>query len=108
MRLQELMDIVIIVELSTTFLKIVDPAETCALNRRRKVLLYSTVLYVSHKGAGSAHATHILLKSRDRPGKSRAAFSNPLDRLHYIRKKYVRCGSPYALDAMLELLFKRQ
>jgi hypothetical protein len=46
------------------------------------------------------------LSNADSPEASRANFPNPLDRLHYIRKKYVRRGSPYALDVMLELLFK--
>lgn len=46
------------------------------------------------------------LSNADSPEVSRADFPNPLDRLYYIRKKYVRRGSPYALDAMLELLFK--
>jgi hypothetical protein len=31
---------------------------------------------------------------------------NPLDRLRLIRMKYIRRGTPYALDAMLDLLFK--
>jgi hypothetical protein len=46
------------------------------------------------------------LTSADSAEISRAEFSNPLDRLHCIRKKYVRRGSPYPLDAMLDLLFK--
>ena len=46
------------------------------------------------------------LSSPDYPEMSRVDFPNPLDRLHYIRKMYVRRGSPYALDAILELLFK--
>jgi hypothetical protein len=46
------------------------------------------------------------LTSLDSPEVSRAEFHNPLERLHYIRKKYVRRGSLYALDAMFELLFK--
>ena len=46
------------------------------------------------------------LTSQDSPEVSRAEFHNPLERLHYIRRKYVRRGSLYALDAMFELLFK--
>ncbi|PVH68885.1 hypothetical protein DL98DRAFT_627833, partial [Cadophora sp. DSE1049] len=46
------------------------------------------------------------LSGADSPEASRADFPNPLDRLHYIRRKYVRRGSPYALDAIFELLFK--
>jgi hypothetical protein len=46
------------------------------------------------------------LTSPDSPEVSRTEFAIPLDRLHHIRRKYIRRGSPYALDAMLELLFK--
>ena len=46
------------------------------------------------------------LTSLDSLEVSQTGFPIPLDRLHHIRKKYVRRGSPYALDAMLELLFK--
>ncbi|KAH8591926.1 hypothetical protein B0O99DRAFT_631472 [Bisporella sp. PMI_857] len=46
------------------------------------------------------------LTAPDRPEASRTQYPSPLDRLHYIRTKYVRRGSPYPLDAMLDLLFK--
>jgi hypothetical protein len=46
------------------------------------------------------------LSSADAAEISRTEFPSPLDRLHFIRKKYVRRGNPYPLDAMLELLFK--
>jgi hypothetical protein len=46
------------------------------------------------------------LTGPDRPEASRTHFPNPLDRLHHIRMKYIRRGSPYPLDALLDLLFK--
>ena len=46
------------------------------------------------------------LSSPDQPETSRAHFPDSLDRLHHIRMKYVRRGTPYPLDTMLELLFK--
>jgi hypothetical protein len=46
------------------------------------------------------------LASPDSPEGSRTEFPNPLDRLHHVRKTYIRRGSPYALDAMFELLFR--
>ena len=50
-------------------------------------------------------AYHNLI-SADASDNSRAEFPNPLGRLHFIRKKFVRRGTPYPLDAMLELLFR--
>ncbi|KAH8591886.1 hypothetical protein B0O99DRAFT_690186 [Bisporella sp. PMI_857] len=46
------------------------------------------------------------LTGLDRLEASRTQDPNPLNRLHYIRTKYVRRGSPYPLDGMLDLLFK--
>jgi hypothetical protein len=49
MLLQELMNLVVIVKLSTTLLKMLDPVEAYILNIGSKVLLYSTALYISHE-----------------------------------------------------------
>jgi hypothetical protein len=46
------------------------------------------------------------LTGPDRLIASRTHFPIPLDRLHHIRAKYVRRGTPYPMDAMLDLLFK--
>ena len=47
MLLYELMYFVIIVELGTTLLEMLDPIEACVLNLRRKVLFHSTAFKVS-------------------------------------------------------------
>ena len=59
---QELMNLVIIMELSTTPLKMLDPVKTCILNIKRKTLFHSTVFYISHKHTGSIQATDISSK----------------------------------------------
>jgi hypothetical protein len=46
------------------------------------------------------------LTGSDGPEASRTESPNPWARLHHIRTKYIRHGSPYPLDAMLDLLFK--
>jgi hypothetical protein len=65
MYLEELMDVVIIVKLSTTPLQMLHPVQTCVLNFGGETLLYSTALYISNEPSGSVHATDALLeKSR--------------------------------------------
>ena len=49
MLLQELMHLVVIVKLSTAFLKMLDPIETCILDLGRKTVLNSTALDVGYK-----------------------------------------------------------
>jgi hypothetical protein len=63
MLLQELMDLVVIVELSTTLLKMLDPVEACILNLGSKALLYSTAFDISDEHTGSALIADILLES---------------------------------------------
>jgi hypothetical protein len=60
MYLEELMDVVIIVKLSTNPLQMLDPVQTCVLNFRRETLLYSTALYTSNEPSRSVHATDVL------------------------------------------------
>ena len=62
LHLQELVDLVVVMELVTTILKMEHLVETCILSLRRKTLLYPTALHVDYKRIGSAHATDILLK----------------------------------------------
>jgi len=60
--LEELMDLVVVVKLSITLLKTMNPMETCVPDLWRKILLYSTTLYVSHKCTGSHLSANILLE----------------------------------------------
>ena len=62
MLLQKLMDLIIVVELFTTLLKMPDPVKTCVLDLRRKPFIHSTALHISHEHNWSAQATDILLK----------------------------------------------
>jgi hypothetical protein len=57
------MDLVIVVKLSTTLLKMLDLVETCILYLRRKALLYTTTLYISNQHSGSIYVIYVLLKS---------------------------------------------
>jgi hypothetical protein len=49
MLLQDLMDLVVVTELSTTISKMLSPVETCILNLWRKTFLYLTAFYVSRE-----------------------------------------------------------
>jgi hypothetical protein len=60
MNLQELMDLVVVVELFITLLKMLDPVETCILNLRRNALLHSTARYIINECTRSVDATDIL------------------------------------------------
>jgi hypothetical protein len=60
--LEELMDLVIVVKLSITLLKMLNPVKTCVLDLCRKILLYSTTLYVSDKCTRGLMFADILLK----------------------------------------------
>jgi hypothetical protein len=62
MYLEELMDLVVVVKQSTTLLKMLNPVEACILDLWRKTLLYSTILYVSHKRTRSLLSANILLE----------------------------------------------
>jgi hypothetical protein len=57
------MNLVIVIECSTTILKMLDPVAACILNFGGKALLYSTVFYVSRKSSGSRLATDVSLES---------------------------------------------
>jgi hypothetical protein len=56
------MDLVIVVELSTTPLNMLDPVEACIVYLWRKALLYSTAFYISRESAESMQATNISLE----------------------------------------------
>jgi hypothetical protein len=43
MYLEELMDMVVVVKLSTALLKMLNPVETCVPDLKRKMLLYPTI-----------------------------------------------------------------
>jgi hypothetical protein len=60
MHLQKLVDLVVVIDLSTTLLKMLHLVETCILNLWRKGLLYLTPLHISQKDARSIQATDIL------------------------------------------------
>jgi hypothetical protein len=60
--LQEPIDLVVVMELFTTLLKMLDLVETCVLNLRRKKLLHLTTVNISHKDSGGAHAIDVLLE----------------------------------------------
>ena len=62
MLLQKLIDLIVVVELFTTLLKMLDPVETCVLDPRRKPFMHSTALHISHENTWSAQVTDILLK----------------------------------------------
>ena len=62
MLLEELIHLVVVVKLSATLLKMLDPVETCILNLRRKTALNSTTLDVSYKYTRSIQATDVLLQ----------------------------------------------
>jgi hypothetical protein len=45
--LKELMDLVVVIKLSITLLKMPNPVKTCVPDLRKKILLYSTTLHQS-------------------------------------------------------------
>jgi hypothetical protein len=47
------MYLVVVIELSTTFLKVLDPVHACILNFWRKALLHPNASHVFGKNAGS-------------------------------------------------------
>lgn len=53
MNLEKVVDLVVIVKLSITFLKMPNPVEACAPNLGRKTLLHSSACNVCHKHARS-------------------------------------------------------
>jgi len=55
------MHFVVIIELSTALLKILDLVETCISNLRRKTTLNLIALDVGYKYTGSVQATDVLL-----------------------------------------------
>ena len=63
MYLKELIDFVVVVNLSTTLLKMLNPVETCIPDLLRKTLLYSTTLYLSHKCTRVLLSAYILLET---------------------------------------------
>jgi hypothetical protein len=54
--------LVIVIKLSTTLLKMLNPVEICILNLWRKALLHLTALYISRKNPRGAQATDVLLE----------------------------------------------
>jgi hypothetical protein len=64
MNLKELMDFVVVVKLSTTLLKMLNPVETCVLDPWRKILLYYTRASISNKRTRSAYSTNVLSEGR--------------------------------------------
>ena len=68
MYLEELIDLIVVVKLSTALLEMLNPVETCVFGLWRKTLLYSATLYVSYKCSRSLLSANILLKrSRKKP-----------------------------------------
>jgi hypothetical protein len=63
MHLQELMNLIAVMELSVTLLKMLYPVETCILNLWRKALLHSNVFNISDDHTGSALIADILHES---------------------------------------------
>jgi hypothetical protein len=59
---EELMNLVVIVKLSTSLLKMLNPIETGVLDLERKKLINEVFRYVNHKRAGSPLSANILLK----------------------------------------------
>jgi hypothetical protein len=62
-RLQELMNLVVVIQLGLAFLKMLDPIETCVLNLGRKALFHLTTAYISNKHTRSAQVTDVLLEN---------------------------------------------
>jgi hypothetical protein len=62
MYLEKLMDVIIILKLSTALLKMQDPVETRVPDLWRKTQLYSTTLYASHKCTGVLLSAKIFLQ----------------------------------------------
>ena len=62
MFLEELIDMVIVVKLSTTLLKILDPVEIYIPNFWQEILLYLTILYISDIYTGSVSSANTLLE----------------------------------------------
>jgi len=60
--MSELMDLVVVMKLIATLLKVLDPVETGILDLQRKALLHLTALHFIYKHAESIHAIDILLK----------------------------------------------
>jgi hypothetical protein len=60
--LEELMDLVVVVKLSTALLKMLNPVETGILDLWRKTLLSSTTPYVSYKCTKSLLSANISLE----------------------------------------------
>ena len=56
------MDLVVVVKLSSTLLKMLDPIEACVLNLWRKILLHLTIVNIGHKNSVGAYATDVLLE----------------------------------------------
>jgi hypothetical protein len=56
------MDLVVVVKLSITLLKMLNPVEICILNLWRKTMLYLTTLYVGHKCTRSLLTANIFLE----------------------------------------------
>jgi hypothetical protein len=62
MRLQELMDLVVVVKLSTTLLNVLDPVKTCILSFRRKTLLHSATLHLVYKHTRNIYSSDVLFE----------------------------------------------
>jgi hypothetical protein len=60
--LEELIDLVIIVKLSITLLKILNPVETYIPDLWRKILLYSSIFNISNKRIRESNTTDIFYK----------------------------------------------
>jgi len=62
MLLQELMHLIVVMESSTAFLKMLNPVETCILNFWRKTLFYLTALHFGYKHTRTIQVAYVLLK----------------------------------------------
>ena len=68
MYLEELIDLVVIVKLSTAISEMLNPVQTCIFDLWGKKLLKPAVLYTRNKHPRSIHATDVFLKrARQKP-----------------------------------------
>ena len=51
--MKKAVDLVVVMELRTTLLKMLDPVEACILNLRRKTFLYATAVNFTREGTWS-------------------------------------------------------
>jgi hypothetical protein len=60
---EHLMDLVIVIQLNSAPLKMLDPVEACVSNLRRDTMLYLTAIYPSCESARSLETTDVLFES---------------------------------------------